>query len=316
MMKKTGFKELDINNIKKRLQFYNDWLVPDKEIPIREEYIKDCISSWIEQDNYFKAYFDNPPIKILFETVLLLLSPISYEMIDDFIEGLALMAYKKESYKNKINDLLRPTWIKISEFYFTKPMQDDMIDRWVPKKDKLLISIFEIGTNEIPTRTALKNYIKENPTIVNSQKIIDQLKFEFLLSKREFYKKISTKSEILTYEKLFTDLNDCKRITKIINEQSCNNGIFVGFQNISGTPRNQILIAYDIIKDRFLKPVYASTKGSIEESKQLFLKHFGWKGVRDTKTNEDRVINFKKSSVDYTTKPNKDAKKNLEFLLK
>jgi hypothetical protein len=112
---------------------------------------------------------------------------------------------------------------------------------------------------------------------------------------------------LLSYEKLFKDSKECIRITNLIESEACTNGKFTGFKDITASPGNQIKITYQIVKDRFLKPVYTDTKGSVRESFGLFLQRFGWDGSNE---------NILKKPIPNESNPNNEAKRELELILK
>lgn len=203
----------------------------------------------------------------------------------------------------------------------------------------MYILFAELANFEVDTDQRLDQFLKENiePAKGISKKyILDTLEQAFLdgetLNVKLVRKEVLIRNclewirknregervtESLTYEKLFKNQEDCIRITNVILKQGCIDGIFTGFRDTLGTPRNQILIAYDIIKDSFLDHSIVDAKGRREAAKCIFLEHFGWHGFRDSKSKEGgRLINMKKSSVDYSTEPNREAKIDLKLFLK
>lgn len=126
----------------------------------------------------------------------------------------------------------------------------------------------------------------------------------------------NTGAFILTYERLFKNPSDCTRITKIILDEGCVNGIFKGFEGVLVTPMRQLLITYDIIKENFLKPSLAETHGTKDTCKQLFYERFGWEGYRDSERPKGKnAVNLKKSKVAYQIKNNLNAKRDIELTL-
>ncbi|WP_423128230.1 hypothetical protein [Gaoshiqia sp. Z1-71] len=116
----------------------------------------------------------------------------------------------------------------------------------------------------------------------------------------------------LNYEKLFKDPKECARLTNIIINEGCKDGVFCGFKDVPGNRRAQLIEAYDIIKEQFLKPIYAGTKGTVEEAKKLFFMRFGWIGYRGTKPEGENLINLKKS----TPAQSQSMRKDIELILK
>jgi hypothetical protein len=172
-------------------------------------------------------------------------------------------------------------------------------------KALILNRISLVGDRNIKDYTDVKRTLKELKSLV---KYVDA---EITAFKPES----NTGAFILTYERLFKNPSDCTRITKIILDEGCVNGIFKGFEGVSVTPMRQLLITYDIIKENFLKPSLADTKGTKEAAKQLFYERFGWEGYREGRPKGKNAVNLKKSKVAYQIKNNLNAKRDIELTL-
>jgi hypothetical protein len=183
---------------------------------------------------------------------------------------------------------------------------------------------------------SLNNFLNENIDIdkgISKEYILDTLRQAFidgeacnvkLVGKEVVIEKCldwiernreeSSDTFILTYERLFKNPNDCARITKIILEKGCMNGLFKGFEGVSSTPKNQLLIAYDIIKERFLRTSLADTHGTKETSKQLFYERFGWEGYRAGRPKGKNAVSLRKTAPQQT-KNYPNAKRDIELIL-
>jgi|GEM_PF-6165562 len=167
--------------------------------------------------------------------------------------------------------------------------------------------IFNIDIINVQRGVDVPVYTRDNSELYSlgyNKRLKDVLKDKLSLTKTD---DSEDEEHLLSYEKLFKDSKECIRITNLIESEACTNGIFTGFKNIPGSPRNQIKITYQIVEDRFLKPLYTRTKGSIKESFGLFLQRFGWDGFDE---------NILKKPTPNESKPNDEARRELELILK
>jgi len=116
----------------------------------------------------------------------------------------------------------------------------------------------------------------------------------------------------ITYENMFKWPSDCKRITDVIIEKACMNGVFVGFAELEATVKNQLHITFDVLADNYLRG-NVIRQGSKDNAKKIFLKKFGWNGYRggmEMTGQNDIKLNYNKSEI-YTGEINKSAQKDI-----
>lgn len=115
---------------------------------------------------------------------------------------------------------------------------------------------------------------------------------------------------ILTYDRLFKDPQECKRITGIIENQ-CENGIFKGFKEAATVkPGTQLRIIYDLLTVDKLKNM-VTMKGSINEARRVFFARFGLNAIRGREI-EETDINIQAAYK--PSKPNIEAKQELSLI--
>ncbi len=123
----------------------------------------------------------------------------------------------------------------------------------------------------------------------------------------------------LTYERLFKDPKECERITNIILEQACKDGVFNGFEEAKPAKQgNQLKITYEIIAGQYLKKIYSDPgKGLIEAAKQKFFERFKWLGYRGKRPDKPNCVDITKpiKNSEFISHPNKNAIREIELIL-
>ncbi len=166
-----------------RLEFSKKWHVFDpKQQQDRKAYIQEAIQFYVSRKIVRDDYFEHPFfIKTL--KCISILSPVTYEMMKDFILGAALLFSGK--YSSEAEELLKPTMKVLTDYFSSDYVNFNQINKHVGKKNKMLID----GWENINIRKALKEFIKDKPVILGKWNI-DSLKMEYKLNQEKKYREI------------------------------------------------------------------------------------------------------------------------------
>jgi hypothetical protein len=181
---RLSFPEWSDKKIEKSIHGF-EWILPEHKVHDRQVIVEKIISLWKEKGIVNKE-FEQPITKLLIYNITRL-KPITLDMIVDFLMGWATLQknQKQKSSLLEAKRLIKPILDKLIEYYTSIQVKNSLIDKHISKKDSIIID----GWDNINTRTALKEFVKDKFVILNKE-IIDRQKFEYREHKKEIYKKI------------------------------------------------------------------------------------------------------------------------------